>query len=197
MSDPTVYAWDRERGDYVSDAGVRCSAPRVVGLDDYAILRAEVERQRQLIEDIDASGIHSCHDHCQRLECAQRREIERLRAEVTESRRCETEPYQVSEWLQREHDKLRTRLAEARAECAENATLRARLAEAERDAVRYRWLRDRAWPFEFNGDTPADADAAIDAAMRPPAKNHTPRCSYWDGLFAQVCNCGAADNERA
>lgn len=57
MSDPTVYAWDRERGDYVSDAGVRCSAPRVVGLDDYAILRAEVERQRQLIEDIDASGI--------------------------------------------------------------------------------------------------------------------------------------------
>ena len=76
-------------------------------------------------------------------------------------------------------------------------SLRSRLAEAERDAVRYRWLRDRAWPFEFNGDTPADADAAIDAAMRPPAKNHTPRCSYWDGLFAQVCNCGAADNERA
>lgn len=114
MSDPTVYAWDRERDDYVSDAGVRCSAPRVVGLDDYAILRAEVERQRQLIEDIDASGIHSCHDHCQRLECAQRREIERPRAEVTESRRCETESYQVSEWLQREHDKLRTRLAEAR-----------------------------------------------------------------------------------
>ena len=76
-------------------------------------------------------------------------------------------------------------------------SLRSRLAEAERDAVRYRWLRDRAWPFEFNGDTPADADAAIDAAMRPPAKKHTPRCSYWDGLFAQVCNCGAADNERA
>ena len=75
--------------------------------------------------------------------------------------------------------------------------LAARLAEAERDAVRYRWLRDRARPFEFNGDTPADADAAIDAAMRPPAKKHTPRCSYWDGLFAQVCNCGAADNERA
>lgn len=80
---------------------------------------------------------------------------------------------------------------------AECESLRSRLAEAERDAVRYRWLRDRAWPFEFNGDTPADADAAIDAAMRPPAKNHTPRCSYWDGLFAQVCNCGAADNERA
>lgn len=79
----------------------------------------------------------------------------------------------------------------------ERDALEARLAEAERDAVRYRWLRDRAWPFEFNGNTPVDADAAIDAAMRPPAKKHTPRCSYWDGLFAQVCNCGAADNERA
>lgn len=40
----------------------------------------EIERQRQLIEDIDASGIHSCHDRCQRVECVQRREIERLRA---------------------------------------------------------------------------------------------------------------------
>lgn len=88
-------------------------------------------------------------------------------------------------------------VADRRALLAYVDELRSRLAEAERDAVRYRWLRDRAWPFEFNGDTPADADAAIDAAMRPPAKNHTPRCSYWDGLFAQVCNCGAADNERA
>ena len=40
----------------------------------------EIERLRQLIEDIDASGIHSCHDRCQRVECVQRREIERLRA---------------------------------------------------------------------------------------------------------------------
>lgn len=43
---------------------------------------AEIERQRQLIEDIDASGIHSCHDRCQRLECVQRREIERLRQQL-------------------------------------------------------------------------------------------------------------------
>lgn len=62
----------------------------------------------------------------------------------------------------------------AAALAAEIESLRARLAEAERDAVRYRWLRDRAWPFEFNGNTPVDADAAIDAAMRPPAKKHTP-----------------------
>lgn len=47
---------------------------------------AEIERQRQLIEDIDASGIHSCHDRCQRLECVQRREIERLRRERDELR---------------------------------------------------------------------------------------------------------------
>jgi hypothetical protein len=74
---------------------------------------------------------------------------------------------------------------------AENAALR-------KDAERYRWLRDRAWPFEFNGDTPEDADAAIDAAMhlaaRPAAaKKHTPECSYWDGLMAQVCNCGLTE----
>ena len=71
-------------------------------------------------------------------------------------------------------------------------------AEAELDAARYRWLRDRAWPFEFKGDTPEDADAAIDAAMhlaaRPAAaKKHTPECSYWDGLMAQVCNCGLTE----
>ena len=41
--------------------------------------------------------------------------------------------------------------------------------EAERDAYkadaeRYRWLRDRAWPFEFKGNSPEDADAAIDVA---------------------------------
>jgi hypothetical protein len=79
---------------------------------------------------------------------------------------------------------------------AENAE--AALVEADKDAERYRWLRDRAWPFEFNGDTPEDADAAIDAAMhlaaRPAAaKKHTPECSYWDGLMAQVCNCGLTE----
>ena len=31
------------------------------------------------IERLKASGIHTCHAHCQRLECVQRREIERLR----------------------------------------------------------------------------------------------------------------------
>lgn len=75
----------------------------------------------------------------------------------------------------RDYDALRAERDEARTEAGaweataqhhykEARALEKRLAEAERDAARYRWLRDRAWPFEFNGDTPADADAAIDAA---------------------------------
>jgi hypothetical protein len=78
--------------------------------------------------------------------------------------------------------------------CAEISALR-------RDAARYRWLRDRAWPFEFNGNTPEDADAAIDKSMHlaarlAAAKKHTPECSYWDGLMAQVCNCGLAERDH-
>ena len=69
---------------------------------------------------------------------------------------------------------------------AENAALR-------KDAERYLWLRDRQWPFEFQGNNAEDADVAIDAAMaltKKLARKHTPECSYWDGLMAQVCNCG-------
>jgi hypothetical protein len=69
---------------------------------------------------------------------------------------------------------------------AENAALR-------KDAERYLWLRDRQWPFEFHGNNAEDADVAIDAAMaltKKLARKHTPECSYWDGLMAQVCNCG-------
>lgn len=42
-----------------------------------------------------------------------------------------------------------------------------------KDAARYRWLRGRAWPFTFKGDTPESADAAIDEAMEndPDALN--------------------------
>jgi hypothetical protein len=35
----------------------------------------------------------------------------------------------------------------------------------QKDAYRYRFLRDRAWPFEFKGNSAEDADAAIDAAI--------------------------------
>jgi hypothetical protein len=81
-------------------------------------------------------------------------------------------------------------MGEARADrdalTAENAALR-------KDAERYLWLRDRQWPFEFHGNNAEDADVAIDAAMaltKKLARKHTPECSYWDGLMAQVCNCG-------
>jgi len=40
-----------------------------------------------------------------------------------------------------------------------------RLVEAEKDAERYRWLRNRAWPFEFKGQDSDDADVAIDAEI--------------------------------
>ena len=38
------------------------------------------------IDNDEVKGIHSCHDNCQRLECVQRREIERLRRELAEAR---------------------------------------------------------------------------------------------------------------
>lgn len=39
----------------------------------------EIERLQRLVDDNDARSVHTCHDHCQRLECVQRLEIERLR----------------------------------------------------------------------------------------------------------------------
>lgn len=120
MSDPTVYAWDRERGDYVSDAGVRCSAPRVVGLDDYAALR---------------------------------RERNELRAEIAQHAMV------IASWKREELDWHE----DNRALLAENNKLRA-------DALRYRWLRDRAGNAimrELMGlCRSSEWDASIDAALR-------------------------------
>lgn len=42
-------------------------------------LRADNERLRGIIADRDTLSVHSCHDNCTRIECVQRREIERLR----------------------------------------------------------------------------------------------------------------------
>ena len=104
--------------------------------------------------------------------------------------------------LHNESISLHARLAEATGiisqRALELADTQGQLTEAKRDAARYRWLRDRAWPFEFNGNTPEDADAAIDKSMHlaarlAAAKKHTPECSYWDGLMAQVCNCGLTE----
>jgi hypothetical protein len=71
--------------------------------------------------------------------------------------------------LHNESISLHARLAEATGiinqRALELADTQGQLTEAKRDAARYRWLRDRAWPFEFNGNTPEDADAAIDKSM--------------------------------
>jgi uncharacterized small protein (DUF1192 family) len=45
-------------------------------------LAKEVERLRAEVQRLDIAGIHSCHDDCQKLPCVQRREIDRLRAEL-------------------------------------------------------------------------------------------------------------------
>ena len=39
------------------------------------------EKLQKRVEELEASQIHTCHDDCQRLECAQRRKIEGLEAE--------------------------------------------------------------------------------------------------------------------
>jgi hypothetical protein len=56
----------------------------------------------------------------------------------------------------RENEALKAAVAAEREACA-------RL--WQKDAYRYRFLRDRAWPFEFKGHGAEDADAAIDAAI--------------------------------
>lgn len=50
-------------------------------------LACEVERLRAEVQRLDIAGIHSCHDDCQKLPCVQRREIDRLRAELAQSRK--------------------------------------------------------------------------------------------------------------
>jgi hypothetical protein len=42
------------------------------------------------------------------------------------------------------------------------------------------------------GASKFDMQADINRAMAA-AKKHTPECSYWNGLMAQVCNCGLTD----
>ena len=42
-------------------------------------LYAENKRLQTELDNEQASGIHTCNAHCQRVECVQRKEIERLR----------------------------------------------------------------------------------------------------------------------
>lgn len=46
------------------------------------------------------------------------------------------------------------------------------------------------WPTREEAEKRAAELMAIGRATLSRSK-HTPECSYWDGLMAQVCNCGA------
>ena len=79
------------------------------------------------IDNDEVKGIHSCHDNCQRLECVQRREIERLRRELAEARKAREDAEQLMRdgWIEvadgpaskvyrKQRDEAREKLAEAR-----------------------------------------------------------------------------------
>lgn len=53
---------------------------------EYSMLDEVCAAQAQELERLQADAIHSCSVHCQRVECVQRREIERLRRERDELR---------------------------------------------------------------------------------------------------------------
>lgn len=46
-----------------------------------AALHKAVEPYRKEVDNLSAATIHTCHDHCQRIECVQRRHIQQLQAE--------------------------------------------------------------------------------------------------------------------
>ena len=48
---------------------------------DRSDLEIKYDMLQKRVEELEASQIHTCHDDCQRLECAQRRKIEGLVAE--------------------------------------------------------------------------------------------------------------------
>lgn len=58
--------------------------------DEIERLTAELERRKY-------DGVHTCHAQCQRLACAQRREIEALTAQLAEARQIERAA--VVSWL--------------------------------------------------------------------------------------------------
>lgn len=58
-------------------------------------LADEVERLRAEVQRLDIAGTHSCHDDCPKLPCVQRREIERLRAELAAAKAASVVPGEV------------------------------------------------------------------------------------------------------
>ena len=55
--------------------------PPVYSEELVARLRARIAELEGEVKRLDLNGIHTCHDECQRLPCAQRREIDALKAD--------------------------------------------------------------------------------------------------------------------
>lgn len=53
---------------------------------------------------------------------------------------------------------------------------------------------NHVWAKRLRGRDTCAICGVARAADSVPAKKHTPACSYWDGLMAQVCNCGLTDS---
>jgi hypothetical protein len=46
------------------------------------VLKAAYEKLQQELDDLKSGALHTCHTNCNRVECVQRREIEKLRQEL-------------------------------------------------------------------------------------------------------------------
>ena len=80
------------------------------------IFVAEVERLRAEVQRLDIAGTHTCHESCPKLPCVQRREIERLRAELAKENASAEVIISENELLRMTNQKLATELAAAKAE---------------------------------------------------------------------------------
>ena len=96
---------------------------------EYSMLDEVCAAQAQELERLQADAIHSCSVHCQRVECVQRREIERLRQQL--GMPLDTE---------RENERLRAEVSELRVQLAviDRAEASLQWAEADRERVELR-----------------------------------------------------------
>ena len=117
--------------------------------------------------------------------------------------------------MQAKIERLQGLMAEANAKMMilhnESISLHARLAERDIQLKSYSARLTEAERLLGEVHDCEDADHALDASLlvsideflHPTAatdsaapKKHTRECSYWDGLMAQVCNCGLAERDH-
>jgi hypothetical protein len=126
---------------------------------DFCKLEAEVERLRAEIQRLDIAGTHSCHDDCPKLPCVQRREIERLRAELAAANAglaMVEATVAENELLRAMNERLATDLAGAKAELAAAKAAGECLVEVE--SVYVNPYREVVVSFEESGTAQRFAD---------------------------------------